>query len=147
MYFKFAELPMWMSRKKVNKWMPPFFRRWYPTTRAIVDATEFFVEKPSSLARQSATWSNYKNDNTMKCIVCISPDGAVTYVSSLFEGSISDVDLVEQCGLLTRLERGDSLMVDKGFDIQHLLAGVGVLLTYLAYRPSDMENDSSHPTS
>ena len=55
MYVKFKELPMWMSRSKVDKWMPPNFKKWYPTTRVIVDGTEFFIEKPSSLARQSAT--------------------------------------------------------------------------------------------
>ena len=69
MYFKFQELPMWMSRRKVDKHMPPSFRQWYPTTRVIIDATEFFIEKPSSLARQSATWSSYKNHNTFKSLL------------------------------------------------------------------------------
>ena len=64
MYFKFQELPMWMSRRKVDKHMPPSFPQWYPTTRVIIDTTEFFIEKPSSLARQSASWSSYKNHNT-----------------------------------------------------------------------------------
>ena len=42
MYFKFQELPMWMSRRKVDKHMPPSFQQWYPTSRVIIDATEFF---------------------------------------------------------------------------------------------------------
>ena len=120
MYFKFQELPMWMSRRKVDKHMPPSFRQWYPTTRVIIDATEFFIEKPSSLARQSATWSSYKNHNTFKLLLGISPDGTFTFVSHLYEGSISDVSLVEQCGLLSRLERGDSVMADKGFFCQYI---------------------------
>ena len=32
-------------------------------------ATEFFIEKPSSLARQNATWSSYKNHNTFKVLI------------------------------------------------------------------------------
>ena len=47
---------------KVDKWMPPCFKKWYPTTRVIIDGTELYIEKPSSLAKQSATWS-YKNHN------------------------------------------------------------------------------------
>lgn len=139
MYHKFQELPMWMSRRKVDKWMPPCFQKWYPTTRCIIDATEFFIEKPSSLARQSATWSNYKNHNTFKVLVGISPDGTITYISNLFEGSISDVDLVEQCGLLPKLERGDSLMADKGFDIQHLLTAYGVRLNIPPFRQGERQ--------
>ena len=133
-YFKFGELPLWMSRRKVDKNMPPSFRHWYPTTRVIIDATEFFIEKPSSLARQSATWSSYKNHNTFKSLLGISPDGTFTYISDLYEGSISDVSLVEQCGLLGRLERGDSVMADKGFEIQHLLSGLGVRLNIPPFR-------------
>ena len=109
MVHKFAELPLWMSRKKkVTKLMPPCFKTWYPSTRTIIDGTEFFIERPSNLACQSATWSSYKNHNTLKALVCISPDGTITFVSSLYEGSISDVELVQQCGLLSLLEAGDS---------------------------------------
>jgi len=139
MYVKFKELPMWMSRSKVDKWMPPCFKKWYPTTRVIIDATEFFIQKPSSLARQSATWSSYKNHNTFKVLVGISPDGTMVYISHLYEGSVSDVDLVQQCGLLSLLESGDSVMADKGFDIQHLLSRLGVRLNIPPFRQGDQQ--------
>ena len=140
MYHKFRQdLPMWMSRRKVDKFMPAYFRKWYPCTRCMIDATEFFIGKPSSLERQSATWSNYKNHNTFKALVGISPDGTFTFVSDLNEGSISDVDLVEQCELLGLLEHGDSIMVDKGFDIQHLLTGIGVRLNIPPFRQGDWQ--------
>ena len=139
MYVKFKELPMWMSRSKVDKWMPPYFKKWYPTTRVIIDATEFYIEKPSSLARQSATWSSYKNHNTFKVLVGISPDGTLVYISHLYEGSMTDVDLVAQCGLLSLLENGDSVMADKGFDIQHLLSRIGVRLNIPPFRQGDQQ--------
>ena len=104
MYAKFKELPMWMSQSQVNRWMPPYFKKWYPTTRVIIDATEYFIEKTSSLARQSATWSSYKNHNTFKVIIGNSRDGTMVFISNLCEGSVSDVDLVGQCGLLALLE-------------------------------------------
>ncbi len=111
---------MWMSWSKVDKWIPPCFKKWYPTTRVIIDETEFFTEKPSSRVRQSATWSSYKNHNTFKVLVGVSPDGTMVCINNLYVGS--------QCGLLSLLECGDSVMADKGFEIQHLLSGLGVRL-------------------
>ena len=132
MNFKFQELPMWISRRKVDKPRPPSFRQWNPTTRVIIDAV--FFEKLSSLARLSATWSTYKNHITFKSLLGISPDGTFTFVSHRYEGSISDVSLVEQCGLLSRLARGDSVLADKEFEIKHLLTGLGVRLNIPPFR-------------
>ena len=43
----------------------------------------------------------------------------MVFISNLYEGSVSDVDLVGQCGLLALLERDDSIMADpKEFDIK-----------------------------
>ena len=126
MYVKFKELLFWPSRSRVDRNMPHCLSRSYPSTRVRIDCTEFFIQRPSSLPSQSATFSAYKNTNTCKSLVGISPDGAFTFVSSLYEGSISDRDLVLCSGLLQKLERGDSLMADKGFDIEDLLLPLGV---------------------
>ena len=64
----------------------------------------------------------------------MSPDGTMVYISHLYECSVSDVDLVQQCGLLSLLESGDSVMADKGFDIQHLLSRLGVRLNIPPFR-------------
>ena len=72
------------------------------------------MQRPSSLESQSASFSAYKNTNTCKLLVGISPDGAITFLSDLYEGSISDRDLVIASGILDKLERGDSVMADKG---------------------------------
>ena len=69
-------------------------QRRYPTTQVIIDATVFFIEKPSSLARQSATWSSYKNHNTFKVLIGVPPDGTMVFIGNLYEESVSDVDLV-----------------------------------------------------
>ena len=42
-------------------------------------------------------------------------------MSSLYSGSISDVELTKVCGLLDLLEAGDAVMADKGFTIANLL--------------------------
>ena len=74
------------------------------------------------------TFSNYKNNNTFKGLIGISPSGAITFVSSLFSGSISDKELTRQSGLLALLEKGDSIMADRGFDIEADLIPLGVKL-------------------
>ena len=74
----------------VKKYMPESFRKHYPNTRIIIDATEFTVERPSSLVSQSSTFSTYKNRNTVKVLIGIMPSGPVTFISDCYEGSISD---------------------------------------------------------
>lgn len=136
---RFSELPLWLSRRKINKLMPPCFQTWYPTTRVIIDCTEFFIDTPSSLARQSASWSAYKNHNTVKCLIGIAPHGHATFVSPVYEGSISDRALTAVSGLLQKLETGDSIMADKGFDVQDLLVSIGVKLNIPPMRQGNMQ--------
>ena len=72
------------------------------------------MQRPSSLEYQSASFLAYKNTNTCKLLVGISPNGAITFLLDLYEGSISDRDLVIASSILDKLERGDSVMADKG---------------------------------
>ena len=53
---------------------------------------------------------------------------SIAFVSPTYEGSISDRKLVEVSGLLDKLEDGDELIADKGFQIQDLLTPLGVHL-------------------
>ena len=112
----------------VRKYMPEVFKSEYPNTGLILDATEFSVNRPSSLLSQACTFSAYKNRNTVKVLVGITPSGAVSFVSEVYEGSISDRRLVEVSGLLEKLQPGDEVMADKGFTIQDLLTPIGVRL-------------------
>ncbi|XP_065186055.1 uncharacterized protein LOC135816882 [Sycon ciliatum] len=139
MYHKFKQLPVWLPRRTVNSLMPPCFKVWYPTTRVVIDCTEFFIQTPTSLARQSATWSNYKSHNTVKVLIGIAPHGHVTFVSDAYEGSISDKAITESSGLITLLEAGDSVMADKGFEIKDLLLDVGVRLNIPPFKSGDRQ--------
>ena len=112
----------------VKKYMLESFKEQYPNTRLIIDATEFGIERPSLLVSQAATFSAYKNKNTVKVLIGIIPSGAIVFVSPTYEGSISDKKLFEQSNLLDLLEVGDEIMADRGFDIQDLLAPLEVKL-------------------
>jgi hypothetical protein len=87
----------------------------FSDTRIILDCTEIFVQTPSSLENQSQTYSNYKSHNTFKALVGISTTGAVVFISKLWGGSASDVEITRRSGLIDMLDSGDAVMVDKGF--------------------------------
>ena len=57
----------------------------------------------------------------MKFLIAVNPNSATCFVSDLFEGSISDVDILDQCGILQQINPSDAVLVDEGFTIQHVL--------------------------
>ena len=58
----------------------------------------------------------------------INPNGAFTFVSELWGGNVSDNYLTQYSGLVEKLENGDQVMADRGFQIEDLLLGVGATL-------------------
>ena len=67
-------------------------------------------------------FSNYKHHTTLKGLIGISPGGAITFISQLYTGSISDREIVVRSGRLhLPLKENDSIMADNGFTIQDLL--------------------------
>lgn len=126
LYFFLGSQVIWPSREDVNRFMPDGFKRLYPSTRVILDCTEIFVQTPSSLLLQSQLYSSYKSNTTLKGLIGITPNGAVSFVSCLYTGSISDKEITRCSGILDLLEPGDSIMADKGFDIEEMLRGKNV---------------------
>ena len=110
--------------------MPIDFKEKYPTTYSIIDASELFIETPADLFMQSSTWSNYKHQNTAKFLVGCTPNGVISFISPLYVGAISDVELRKVSGFLDTLDdkRGVSGMANRGFTVQDLLQSKGVKL-------------------
>ena len=108
--------------------MPGSFKEKYSCTHVIIDCTEIRCPMPSSLLLNSKLFSSYKNHVTLKGLVGIAPSGAITFISQLYSGSISDREIVEQSGFLKlEFDNGDTVMADKGFTIEDLLP-LGVTL-------------------
>jgi len=77
---------------------------------------------PSSLLLNSRLFISYKNHTTVKGLVGIAPSGAITFLSQLYSGSISDREIVERSGILDLpFDDGDCVIADKGFTIEDLL--------------------------
>ena len=122
MFLKFCKIPVWPSRAKVNQHMAADFKDKYPSTRVIIDCTEIHCQRPKSLRLNSELFSSYKNHTTLKGLVGISPGGAITFISQLYTGHISDREIVTRSGFLNLpFGRGDSVMADKGFTVEDLL--------------------------
>jgi len=74
-----------------------------------------------------------------KGLMGISPSGAIKFVSSLFLGLILDKELTRQSGILAILEKGDSIMADRGFDIEADLIPLGVKLNIPPFLEGKMQ--------
>jgi hypothetical protein len=99
-YLKLGQINIWPSRVIVDQTMPEDFKKEYKSTRVIIDCTEVRCEIPSSLHLNGQLFSSYKNHTTMKGLIGISPGGAITVISQLYTGNISDREIVVRCGML-----------------------------------------------
>ena len=109
------------SRDIIDRTMPSCFKVKYPSVRVIIDCTEIFVQRSSSILNQSITFSNYKHHTTFKFLVGITPSGVISFVSEAWGGRGSDKEITEFSGILDLLQEGDCVMADKGFPIKNLL--------------------------
>ena len=97
------------TKETIKRYMPDCFKELYPNTRVIIDCTEIRTQQPSSLVLvlNSQLYSHYKGTYTFKCLIGIAPHGAVTFVSSLYTGCMSDVEITKLSGILDLLEPED----------------------------------------
>lgn len=112
-----ADIP---SRFKCASSMPQSFNK-FPNCRLVIDCTEIYAANPKKMSDQNDRFSNYKHRITLKCLVAIAPNGTIVYLSDLYPGSASDRMIVQNCGILNKLEEGDTILADKGFLIGDLL--------------------------
>ena len=100
----------------INVTSPARFKS-YHNLSAIIDCSEVFIETPKDPELQSVTWSDYKHHNTLKFLVAVAPNSAITYVSEFYTGRVSDKQLTIDCGFLDMVEPYSMIMADKGFNL------------------------------
>ena len=142
MFYELSELDFWPDKEVIDQHFPTKFKKMFPTTRVILDATEIPIQRPQNCNGQRVTFSTYKNTNTLKTMIGISPRGVVSYVSESYGGSASDRQIIERSSLLkdTMLSSGDSIMADRGIMVQDLFAYRNVQVN----TPTTMKGRNQH---
>ena len=82
------------AKEQSRRFLPKIFK----TNKNIpcsVDCTEFRIKNLATFLQQVNTYSSYKHTNTYKCMIACTPNVAY-FVSDLFEGDISDVQIFEE---------------------------------------------------
>ena len=136
-------MPICPSKEEILETMPTSFKKTYPNTRCTIGCTELFCQSPSCLNTQSCLYLRYKSHVTCKGLVGIAPSWALIFVSQLYDGSISDKEIVSRSGFLKNelWSDVDSVMTDRGFTIHDKLDRVGVSLNIPAFsRGRDYHN-------
>uniref|UniRef100_I3J851 THAP-type domain-containing protein n=1 Tax=Oreochromis niloticus TaxID=8128 RepID=I3J851_ORENI len=119
LYARLGILVHWPERHCLQATMPPQFMETFGNRVAIiVDCFEIRTERPSNLKARAQTYSHYKGTHTMKYLIWITPQGAISFISKGWGGRASDKHITEQCGILNKLLPGDVVLADRGFDIR-----------------------------
>lgn len=95
--------------------MPQSFEEDYPNCRFIIDCTEIKTETPPKVEQRNLMYSYYKGTYTLKFLIGISPNGAVTFLSKAFGGRTSDSTITVESVFLEHLQPGDCVLTNKGF--------------------------------
>ena len=98
--------------------MPMVFRKHYPQCVVIIDCFKIFLDRPANLLARAQTYSSYKHHNTVKYLIGITPQGdSKLHFRWLGRKNKCDKNLTEHCSLLDNVVPGDTIVVDRGFDI------------------------------
>ena len=82
-------------------------------------------------------FSHYKNTQTGKALIGISPHVSGLLFSDIYPGSISDNAITEKTGVLSWLTPEHELMADRGFAVQDYCSIKGVYLNQPAQKNLD----------
>ncbi|XP_026076806.1 uncharacterized protein LOC113055066 [Carassius auratus] len=115
LYAILGSVRIWMSEEAVKAHMPKEFQD-YPDTHVVIDRIELRCQSPSSLLLQGEG-----SHCTYLGLIGMAPHGAVTFVSSVYPGSVSDKELLKQSGIVSLLKPEMAIMVNKGFFIDDLV--------------------------
>ncbi|XP_055623695.1 uncharacterized protein LOC129767100 [Toxorhynchites rutilus septentrionalis] len=148
MFQRMKGLVSWPSRESVQNSMPECFKRHFGNkVSVVIDCFEVLTEKPSDVLQAAQMWSNYKHSHTVKYLIGIAPNGSIIFISNGFGGRASDKFITEKSGMLSRMQKGDYIMADRGFLIRNHVESAGVELLLPAFtvgqdqlHPLDIEN-------
>ena len=119
-----AGLIVW-PQTNIGPTKPPY--NFLPNSVAIIDGTKMFIQRPSNLATQKSSYSDYKNRTTVKYLDTFT--GVFVFVSAGFSGNSSDRFTIKHSGILDILKPGQRILADKGYTARDLFAQKRCFLT------------------
>ena len=123
----------WPTKDVLQHNLPQVFKETYPNTVCIIDCSEIFIDRPMSFEPRAKTYSQYKKHDMAKFLIAITPCGTICYVSRCWGGRVSDRYLTQKCGFLEKLQPGDLVLADRGFNIEEDLNFYGARLAIPAF--------------
>lgn len=133
MSFELNCLIAWPDDIQLKENMPDCFRKHYMNVKCIIDCFELFIERATGFVARAATYSHYKKHNTVKVLIAVAPTGSICFISKAWGGRVSDKVITQKCGFLEKLQYGDYVMADRGFNVHDDLAVCGVHLLIPAF--------------
>ncbi|KAE8740222.1 hypothetical protein FOCC_FOCC014274 [Frankliniella occidentalis] len=107
----------WPDQSLIRCNLPLSFDK-FRSTKIVLDCCEVTIEKCKCLKCRVLTYSQYKKNHTVKFNMGVAPSGLITEASSAYGGRASDKHIVADSGILNKLDYGDAVMVDKGYQIE-----------------------------
>lgn len=121
MHKRLSRLIVWPGKEQIQISLPMCFRAMFNNCTSIIDCLEIRIEKPKNMTASAQTCPQYKNHDTVKYLISVTPQGVVSFVSKGLEGLTSDKDLTERCGYLDKLSLGDVILADIRFNIKETM--------------------------
>lgn len=86
-----------------------------PTVEVIIDSHEQKIRRPKGWDEQKPYYSGKKKTHTLKNQATVSLDGRVQAISESVPGSVSDMTLLKESGVVERLEEDEAVGGDKAY--------------------------------
>ncbi|XP_040572040.1 uncharacterized protein [Lepeophtheirus salmonis] len=128
LYECLKDLVIWCSRETINARMPISYKTFFPSTRAIIHASEVETSRPSCPAKRVELYSNHMSRFTVKFLLSCAPSGEITFVSRGFGGQTTDTEINTKSGFIDIVEADDVIMTDERFHgIDTIMEETGVI--------------------
>ena len=86
MAWKLHQLIIWPDWQMIRKALLDCFKPLYAWATCIIECSEIFIERATSVSAQSKTYSSYKSHNTAKFLIAKAQQELLFYISKCWGG-------------------------------------------------------------